>query len=163
MPVENPFTDSDKILSVVGRLGLGLRLEDAADQDAVLDDVIDEATGEIYFYLMRYAPADIAANNWAVWHATWFAVRALCRRRLNDVPKSVEEEWARRQKQLELVQQNKARAPGLANSRRPAAVTSYHVDLRRFNNQVRVDKARSTGRAEGYIRPVDNAAPDDRT
>jgi hypothetical protein len=65
-----------------------------------------------------------------VWHATWFAVRALCRRRLNDVPKSVDEEWARRQKQLELVQQNKARAPGLANSRRPAAVTSYHVDER---------------------------------
>jgi hypothetical protein len=61
-----------------------------------------------------------------------------------------------------LVRQRKAKAPRLAKSRRPATVSNYHVDQRKFNNQVRVDKSRSTGVAQDYRRVVDDTATDER-
>lgn len=162
MAVPYPFTTESKIVSIVGRLGVDLRLDDADDTAADMSDVIDEATGEIYFYLQRYALSDIASNNWAQWHATWFAVRALCQRRLNDVPTSVEAEWERREKQLQMVMEGKVAGPGLQASRRPIAVNGYTMDQRRFNNQVRVDRSKTTGVAKNFIVPVDVKAPDER-
>lgn len=163
MAVAYPFSTPDRVLGLVGRLGLDLRLDDAPDADAELDSVIDEATTDVQFYLAtRYADVDIAGNEWANWHATWFAVHHLCLRRLNDTPKSVQEEIKRRSEQLELVRQGKAAAPGLANARRPVVVTGYTVRLRDVNNQIRVDKSRSTGVAKDYNRVVDDTAPDAR-
>jgi hypothetical protein len=163
MAVEYPFTTEDKILAIIGQLGVDLRLDDAADADEVMEFAIDEATGEVFFYLYpRYSAALASQNNWVQWHAAWFAVLVLCRRRLNDVPQSVKEEWARREKQLTKVQELKASVPELARSRRPAVVTGYTVDLRRFNNQVRVDRSKSTGVAKNYRRAHDDSAPDNR-
>lgn len=162
MAVDYPFTTEAQIRSIVGQLGIDLRTDDSADYGEDIEDVIDQATGEIYFYLGRYSLAAIASNNWAQWHAAWFAVRCLCQRRLNDVPATVESEWARREKQLTRVLDRKVPAPGLATSRRPAVVTNYTVDLRRFNNQIRVDRTKSTGVAKDYLRPTDESAPDNR-
>lgn len=161
MAVEYPYTTAERVTKLAGQLGVDLRLDDSADADADLEWAVDTSTAELEFYLARYAQVDCAASEWVIAHATYFAVRVLCQRRLNDVPESVEKEWVRREKQLMLVQQRKADAPRLARSRRPVAVTNYVVDLRRFNNQVRVDRTKSTGVAKDYRRP-DAHAPDDR-
>ena len=157
-----PFTDPARILSLVGDLGVELRLDDSPDADDALDRAIEAGTLDLYYYLQRYSAASIADSTWAQANATWFAVRALCQRRLNEMPKSVMDECARREKMLQMILERKATAPGIAASRRPLAVTGYTVDLRRWNNQIRVDRNRSTGVAQDYVRPVDNSSPDDR-
>ncbi len=163
MAVEYPYTTEALITSLAGQLALDLRLDDSADAADDLEFAIDEASAQVGFYLQdRYSDADAAQNRWAQGHATYFAVMVLCQRRLNDVPESVAKEWARREKQLMLVAERKLKVPGLAASRRPVAVTNYHVDLRRFNNNVRVDRSKSTGIAQDYRRPTDDTAPDER-
>lgn len=161
MAVDYPYTTEVLVTSLVGRLGIELRLDDSGDPGDDMDWAIDTGTVEVDFYLSRYSQVDLAASVWAQTHATWFATRALCQRRLNDVPASVKEECDRREKLLMLVLQRKVDAPRLAKTRRPVAVTNYHTDLRKLNNQIRVDRSKSTGVAEDYRRPTDNA-PDDR-
>lgn len=164
MAVAIPYTTEARITRLIGELGIDLRVDDAADsgeEDDYFEDCIDTGTVEVDFYLSRYSQADIATNDWCIQHATWFAVRRMCQRRLNDVPESVSKECDRREKQLMLVLQRKVDAPRLAKSRRPVAVTNYHTDLRKFNNQIRVDRSKSTGVAQDYNRPTDNS-PDER-
>ncbi len=162
MAVEYLYCTEGDITALAGQLALDLRLDDSADSAADMLWAQESGTSEVDTYLSRYSQAACAESDWVQKHATWFALRTLCMRRLNDVPESVEKEWARREKQLMLVQQRKMDAPRLAHTRRPAAVTNYTVDLRRFNNQVRVDKTKSTGIARDYNRPTDPSAPDDR-
>ena len=160
MAVENPATDEAKITSLLGQLGVDLRTDDADYADAIAD-AVDAGTAELWGFLgARYAAADLADSTWAQWHATWFAIRHLCQRRINDVPESVAKECDRREKQLALVRDGKAKAPFLPNARRPVAVSGYHVDLNRVNNQVRVDRNRSTGVQKDYRRRTDPGAPD---
>lgn len=163
--VDTPYTTEALITRLIGQLGLDLRADDSPDIDTATDymeDAIDTGSADLDFFLSRYAAADIASNNWCQQHATWFAVRRWCLRRLNDVPKSVLDECKRREDQLMLVLQGKVPAPRLARSRRPVAVTNYHADQRRFNNQVRVDRNRSTGVAKDYRRVDDPSSPDER-
>ncbi len=162
MAVDPAYTDADQILRVVGQLGIDLRLDDSVDPDGDMEYAIETGTSELDFYLQKYAPSEIASSDWCQKHATYFAIRALCMRRGNDVPESVTKECERREKQLQLVVEGKIHAPRLANARGPAAVTGYTTDGRRWNNQVRVDRSRSTGVAKGYIRPTDPTAPDNR-
>ncbi len=163
MAVENPATTEALIVKLLGQLGVDLRLDDSVDAADDLAAAVDIGTTDLWFYLAaRYAATDIAASTWAQWHATYFAVRFLCERRNNDVPTALEKACKRREDQLLLIQKGKAHAPYLANSRRPAAVTTYHVDGRRYNNQERVDTNRSTGKAKGYVRPTDTTSPDGR-
>jgi hypothetical protein len=165
MAVETPYTTAARITRLVGQIGIDLRTDDADDLDTADDymqDAVDVGSTEVDFYLSRYSAADAATNEWVIQHATWFAVRQLCMRRLNDLPASVKEECERREKQLMLVLEGKVPAPRLANSRRPIAATNYHVDLNRRANQVRVVRSKSTGVAQDYNRPTDESSPDDR-
>lgn len=162
MAVEYPYTTAILITKLAGQLAVDLRLDDSADADDDLEFAIDTGTVDVDFYLQQYSQADAADNIWVQQHATWMALRALCQRRLNDVPESILKECERREKQLMLVLQRKAPAPRLAKTRRPGVVSNYTTDLRRYNNQGRVDGPRSTGLAEGYQRPTDPTAPDDR-
>jgi hypothetical protein len=162
MAVEYPYTSEDAIIALAGQLAIDLRTDDVPDLDAHMEAAIDTGTSDLDFYLADYSQAGIADSTWATTHATWFAIRWLCLHRLNDLPESVKLECERREKQLELVRQRKAKAPRLAKSRRPATVSNYHVDQRKFNNQVRVDKSRSTGVAQDYRRVVDDTATDER-
>ena len=163
MPVTVPaFTTSARILTLVGELGVDLRLDDSPDADAALDAAVEAGTQDVWFFLSAYDPTELSESVWTQLHATWFAVRYLCLRRLNDLPKSVEMECERREKQLQLVLERKVDAPGVAKTRRGGAVTNYGVDLRRTNVQIRVNRPKSTGVANGYVRPTDYTAPDDR-
>lgn len=155
------FTDPDRVLDLVGALGIELRQDDVPDADATMDYAVEQGTVDVAFYLSAYDLTLASQNQWVQVNATWFAVKYLCQRRLNDVPKSVADECERREKLLQLVLERKATAPGLAKSRRGGVVSNYQVDLRRWNNQVRVDKNRSTGVAKDYVRPSDNS-PDNR-
>lgn len=162
MAVDTPYTTEALITRLVGELGLDLRADDdPGATDDFMDDAIDAGTVAVDKYLYEYSVAGIAASRWAQEHATWFAVRRWCQRRLNDVPVSVEKECEERKKELELIRTRRSQAPRIAKTRRPAVVTTHTVDLRQYNNQVRVDKTRSSGRAEGYRRP-DSGAPDNR-
>lgn len=162
MAADTPYTDAGAVLALCGELGIDLRADDVPDLDAHMTRATDYASARVDFYCARYAPADLAASQYVNDVAALLAVRWLCLHRLNEVPRSVEAEWGERQKELELVRVGKANVPRIAVSRRPGVVTNYHVDQRRFNNQVRVDPARSTGRASGYARPVDQSAPDQK-
>lgn len=163
---QTPYTTAARVTRLVGTLGIDLREDDGADDDEkaqYLADAIDQGSSDLDFYLARYAEADIAASEWCAANATWFAVRALCLRRLNEQPEGVRLECERREQLLMLVLQGKVRPPRLPNSRRAATVTNSTVDLRKFNNQVEVDRSRSTGVARDYRRNTDQNAPDDRT
>ena len=158
------YTDETAVTLKMGDLALDLRTDDAASGTpaAMVATAIDDASGTIDFYCHRVAAAELAANRWVKATATWLAVRALCERRLNDVPAAVAAECERREKQLELILQGKAAVPGASTSRRPVTVTNYTSDLNLPNNQTRVDRARSTGVAKDYRRPIDGSAPDFR-
>jgi len=161
---ELAYCAADDVEALAGEMGVELRLDDldAGEDITFLDDAIDYASGRIDFYCSRYAGTELAANRWVKGVAVLIALRKLCQRRLNAVPESVELEWEERQKELELVRQGKAAVPNAANARRPVAVTNYMIDQRRVNNQVRVDRSRSTGVAKDYRRPTDPTAPDQR-
>jgi hypothetical protein len=163
MPVTVPaFTTAARILTLVGDLGVDLRLDDSPDADAALDAAVEAGTQDVWFFLSAYDPTELSQSVWTQLHATWFAVRYLCQRRLNDLPKSVADECERREKQLQMVLERKVDAPGVAKTRRGGAVTNYDTDLRRWNVQVRVNRPKSTGVAKGYIRPTAPDAVDDR-
>lgn len=160
--VETPYTTEALITRLVGQLGIDLRDDDAADgtEEALyMQDAVDVGTADVDFYLSQYLQSGIADNTFCQQCATFFAVRYLCLRRLNDVPESILKECERREKMLELVRTGKARLR-IAKTRRAATVTNHAVDLRRANNQVRVDTNRSTGVAQDYRRRTDDAAPD---
>lgn len=165
MAVDYPYTTEARVLLLAGRLGVDLRLDDVAEtglDDDATEWAIGVGTVEVDGYCQQYAQADLAASAWVMTHADYFALRALCQRRLNDVPEALAKECERREKILMLVLQRKFPVPRVAKSRRPVVVSGYNVDLRRPNNTVRTDRSRSTGVAEGYKRPTDQTAPDNR-
>lgn len=164
MAVATPYTTAALVTRLVGQLGVDLREDDAADgteSGLYMQDAVDVGTSDLDFYLSQYLQAGIAADEFCQRCATFFAVRYLCMRRLNEVPGGVLKECERREKMLELVRTGRARLR-IAKTRRAATVTNHVVDLRRFNNQVRTDRNRSTGVAQDYVRPMDPSSPDER-
>ena len=159
MSVPTPFTTSARILQLAGQLAIDLRSDDTTEA-ASIAAAVDVGTADADFYLSVYSLAGLAADEWVADCATFFGVRYLCFRRLNELPASIQKECERREKQLDLVAQGKRRLR-IAKTRRPAVVTNYCDDLRRYNNQIRVDTARSTGVAKNYVRPTDPTAPND--
>lgn len=156
------YTTAAMIVDVAGQLAVDLRTDDA-DQPDLLDKAIDYATGQVDFYCSRYPQADLEGSTWVQNVAAFIAIRWLCMHRLNGVPKSVAKEWKEvHEPQLTMILKGEAKVPRIDTTRRAAVVTNYHGDLRRFNNQIRVDPTRSTGVAEGYPRPIDYTAPDQR-
>jgi len=162
---ELAYCTAGDVEALAGEMAIQLRSDDLPDEDddgAFMDSAIDYASGRIDFYCSRYSETELAANRWVKGVAVLIALRKWCQRRLNAVPESVELEWEERQKELELIRQGKAIVPNAANARRPVSVTNYTVDQRRVNNQVRVDRSRSTGPAKDYRRSTDPTAPDQR-
>jgi hypothetical protein len=157
-----PYTTADQIDRLAGAMAVNLRTDDD-DEDTLIDQAIDYASNQVEFYCHKYSVTELAANGWVRDAATIIAVKWLCLRRLNDVPGAIAKEWEEVfLPQLTAIQQGKAMVPRASTSRNPATVTNHATDLRRFNNQIRVDRTRSTGRADGYSRPTDPTAPDQR-
>lgn len=155
------YTDSDHITAIVGQYGVNLRTDDGT-LATLIDDAIAWGTTQVDFYCSRYEADDLAANEWVKNVAAFVAVQWLCLRRLNSVPRSIADVWKETIKpQLELIQMGEANVPRLDRSRRPIAVDNYHVDQGRFNNQVRVDRTKSTGVTE-LRQSIDVTAPDQR-
>lgn len=156
------YTTSAKIISLVGQTGVDLRTDDATAA-ALIAEAITFGTNQIDFYCSRYSATELAANAWAQDAATWAAVMYLCMHRLNAVPDSIQKWWDEMfLTQLAKIQDGKATVPRAATARNPVSVTNHATDLRRLNNQIRVDKTRSTGVADNYRRPIDPNAPDHR-
>jgi phage gp36-like protein len=148
------YTTAAAIDLLAGSQAVDLRTDDGTEADMV-NAAIAYAGGRIDFFCHRYSATVLAANQWVQDVATLLALRWLCMRRLNEVPSSIEDEYAERLEELKLVQQGKAEVPGAATGRRPITVTNPVVDLRKTNNHVRTDQARSTGLARDYYRPTD--------
>lgn len=162
--VAYPFTTNALILDLIGQLGLDLRVDDTTDDGAaLLIWAINKATNTVGFFLQnRYSLALAAQVGWVQDAATWDAVRALCQHRLNDVPESINAEWEEYKTLLQMVLDRTATVPGLANIRRPIAVTNYTVDQRKYNNTIRVVPSKTTGVRQGYVEPTDTTGTDDR-
>lgn len=152
------YTTAARVVRLAGQLAIDLRTDDA-DAATLLSAACDFASAQIDFYCGRYAQSELQGSRWVATAADFIAVRWMCFRRLNEVPGSIDKEWTDDLRpQLEQIQQGKASVPGAAASRRPVAVSNYHVDLNLRNKQVRTDRSRSTGVAQGYSRPTDLTA-----
>ena len=148
------FTTAELITARVGALGVDLRTD---DDPASLDDVIDAASARIDFYCAAYSAASLASSRWVLEMATIIAVYYLCMRRLNEVPKAVDELYSQALLELTKVQEGKASVPGAVHARRPVALIQQRVVLDRYPG-VRVERPRSTGTAAGYVRRTDPGA-----
>ena len=152
------YTDADHIANIIGQYGVNLRTDDA-DGQTLTTAACTYATTQIDFYCGKYDADDLAANEWVMQVAAFVAVRWMCMRRLNSVPKGIADEWKDNLKpQLELIQMGEAVVPRIDQPRRAVAVDNYHADQRYFNDQVRVDTSRSTGVTE-LPRRTDWTAP----
>lgn len=155
------LTSAARVTDLIGALGIDLRTDDVDDPGVSMDYAIEQASYDVYFYLSAFDATAVSLSVWVQNNATWFAVKYLCQRRLNDVPKSVLDEVKAREEKLQLVLERKVN-PGLPRSRRGAVLSNYVVRLRDPNNQIKVDRTRSTGTARDYRRPTDETAPDYR-
>lgn len=160
MEEDQVYCSAADVVALAGQLAVDLRTDDVPDLDAHLEHAAREGSARVDFYCGRYSQAELAANRWVNGVATFLAVRWLCQHRLNEVPAAIETVWEERKAELELILQRKAEVPRAARSRRPGTVTNYRVDLGRLNNQVRVDRPRSTGLAKDYRRRTDTGSPD---
>lgn len=156
------YCQPSDVIALAGDLALDLRNDDV-DFDTQMIAAISWASGRIDYYCAKYGEDVLAVNRWVNGVTTFLAVYWHCIHRLNDVPKSIQKMWDDEYKpELQAIQKGTADVPRAVTSRRPVAVSNYNVDLRRANNQVRTDRTRSTGVSQGYVRPTDNTAPDDR-
>lgn len=156
------YTTAARIILKAGPLAVELRTDDD-DADAILTQCCQTATNQVDWYCEKYSQTELAANGWIQDAATVYATMELCKHRLNPIPGELQKEWDEDYLvKLDAIQKGKAVVPRAATSRNPASVTNYAVDLRRPNNQVRVDRSRSTGQAQDYTRPTDQNAPDQR-
>lgn len=156
------YTTPAKIVSLVGQAGVDLRTDDA-DAAELIDAAAAFGTNQIDYYCSRYSATELAANGWVQDAATWAAVMYLCMRRLNEVPDAIQKWWDEMfLTQLSSIRKGEAIVPRAATARNPVSVTNHATDLRRLNNQIRVDRTRSTGIADNYKRPMDPSAPDQR-
>jgi hypothetical protein len=157
----NEFTTAEKMEALAGTLAIDLRADDNSDLLALYEEAIAYAGGEVDFYCQdKYLAADLAVSQWVQNIATAFALEWFCQRRLNSVPESLAAMCDRYRLKLDLVLEGKAHIPGVPRSRRAVVISNQTVDLQRFNNQVRTDKARSTGVVEGYRQRTDPTAVD---
>ena len=136
---------------------------DDADYLTLIEDAIDYAGGEVDQYCQgKYLQSDLSNSQYVNNVATSFALEWFSLRRFNTVSESLSEMCDRYRDMLEKVLEGRAVLANVPRSRRPVTVTTRVVDLRRFNNQVRTDRTKSTGVAKGYIEPIDPTAPDNR-
>ena len=119
--------------------------QDHVPDDDVIEDAINQATGEILFYLSLYSAASVASssllNRWAVTLAGYF----LSMDRGNPAPDSLEMEFQRIMEKLAAVQAGKAKIPGLNfSSRSGPTMSNLKIDSRWRHSKVRVTPANST-------------------
>lgn len=138
-------------------LGVDLRTDHAPTDS--LEQSIEMADSQIEFYCQaRYDPAALASSRWVATAALMLATYHLCWLRLNPVPGPVAAEYERILAELTRVQDGKAVIPGIPRGKSSApTVTNQRVVLNRYP-ELRVEKPRSTGTAEGYPRRVDPTA-----
>ena len=159
------YTSAEEMEALAGQLAIDLRSDDADDEttQGLIDHATNYAGGRIDFFCQdRFLSTDLAQSQYVRDAATVFALQWYSLRRFNSVAESLALMVDRYIEELTLVLQKKAVIPGVPHSRRAVVVSNQNVDLRRANNQVRVDKSRSTGVAKGYPRVVDYTAPDQR-
>lgn len=152
----NAFTTRANIETRVSALGVELR--DDHDTANAVPLAIEWASSQIEFYCARYPRPSLLANRWIRSVATDLAVYYLATHRLNPSPKSAEMLYEEAIRKLELIQQGKAVVPNAPTGRDSLpTVTHQLMQLGRYPTIV-TERPRSTGTAEGYRRPVDNAA-----
>jgi len=157
------YTTAASLDALAGTLAIDLRGDDAADQAALTAAAVTAGSTKVDFYCQgRWTEAVLAANDYVNQAATAFALEWYCLRRLNDVPASLKAYCDEFREQLKLVMEGRAVIPRAARARRAITVTNPVVVLRKPNNQVRVDRSRSTGKRDGYAVPYDETAPDAR-
>ena len=119
---------------------------DTVADDDVVDDAINQATGEIDLACrQRYSQAGLATseliNRWATVLACYF----LATNRGNPPPESLAAEFQRIMEKLQQVAEGLLQLPGVAmrNDMRPTH-SNLRIDRRYIQSKIRVEKATST-------------------
>lgn len=148
------YTDAARVTRRVSTLGVELRT-DAAPGDGMAE-AMEEAAADVEFYCgARYLPVSLAGDRWVQKIATDLAVYYLCMIRLGPPPKAVVKMYDKAVEKLEHVKAGVWTIPGLPQGRSSApSVTNFSVSPN-LQPGVRVDRPRSTGKADGYRRPID--------
>lgn len=132
------YCTSEELRYVLSSYGVALRADDRDQQSSttILTDSIAKGTTDVNFYLFqRYSPAVIQASSWATWCTAHFAAVALCRRRGNPVPESLQQECNRYLEQLKLIMSGQAQLVADDGLARPEADNSPGVSNMRIDSR----------------------------
>ena len=110
-------TNVEQILSANG---VTLRLDDSGDgtvsaaEQLAMDFALADAAETCNFYLWpKYSPSWLATSNWVNVRASWLATYALCDRRGNPCPESLEDRAEKVLEELERVHSGSHLLPGV--------------------------------------------------
>jgi hypothetical protein len=152
MPVETltyTYTSQDEISRLISIAGTNLRISDLTStmKTEYWVELIAEATDVINQYcIWKYDAADMADNRWVRSRATWIALVLLCRRRGNDVPKSVLARYNEIMEELQKVHDYLLEIPRLnTSSENTPSMSNIHVDPRYTSRKIRVNPNISVG------------------
>lgn len=146
-----PWTTKAEIESIWSALGVMLRLDDddsgsnSVGENALLDDVIEEATETARRFLMhRYADAEVENNPWVRRRVSYLAAHYLSIRRGN--PAQFETKAGQILRELQDVRQGREWVPDAAPlGDLGPSLSNLSVDWRYNRSQVRVDPQTATG------------------
>lgn len=140
------YCEVEHLKSIISAFGVALRTDDldATSSTNYAEDAIERATVDVNFYLLQnYEVAAIAASAWVKWCTAAFAVVALCKRRGNSVPASLQAELDRYLEALKAISEGKAMLPGDTGPVPP-----------RFDNTPGVSNMRVDSRFRANVRRV---------
>ena len=138
--------------------GVALRV---SDDPTAADTCLDEAAAIVEEYcLLAYSSADLQNSRWVKYQASAVAAGLYCERRGNPVPNGLARKWDRAIEKFERVQLGRLLIPDIAARKDAVPVLSnMHVRQDYAGNRSVVERARSTGAAEGYKQRVDLTDP----
>lgn len=137
----------------VGQLGITLRTN---DDPGALSDCLESAAAEVNFYLQNlYTPSALAGSEWVKRASRDIAVRFLCMRRLNSVPKSVQSQYEETIQKLDVIGSGKKNLPDAPARHANVPVLSNQRTHLWPHPRVVTERVTSTGTPSGYA-PMDD-------
>ncbi len=158
MPTETltyTYTSQAEISRIISSAGTNLRISDlttVGDNKAEYwVELIAEATDIVNEYVLWFYDAeDLAQNRWVRSRATWIGLVLLCRRRGNEVPKSILQRYMEIMDELRLVLLGRMHIPRLNTSvEMTPSMSNMHVDMTYRSRKLRVIPSISVGNVSG--------------
>lgn len=142
------YADATAVVARAGEAGVTLRTDDDPN---TIDDVLEAAAVDVDFWLGPvYSQTALAGSEWVARACRDIAVRYLCLRRLNAVPKSVELRYQEVLELLKLLASGARQLPDAAARKANAPVLSNQRTHLSPHPRVTTERPASTGVPAGY-------------